>query len=97
MSEADGEPDADAGDGAKDSGEEQKEFGVLDELLEPLGADLFVGHAHGLALGDGEIESAAHGKLRDHDVEDGDDANHPARAEMWNVPKWIVHVLAPSF
>jgi hypothetical protein len=30
-------------------------------------------------------------------VEDGDDADHPARAENWNVPEWIVHCLAPHF
>jgi hypothetical protein len=41
-----------------------------------------VGHAHGFALGHGQIEAAAHGKLRDHDMEDGDDADHPARAEI---------------
>ena len=47
--------------------------------------------AQSLALGQRQIESAAHGKLRDHDVEDGDDADHPARAEIRNVPKRIVH------
>jgi hypothetical protein len=30
-------------------------------------------------------------------VEDGDDADHPARAENWNVPKGVIHFLAPRF
>ncbi len=91
MGEADSEPDADAGDGAEDAGKQKEELGVVDQLLEPLGAHDGIGHALGLALGHGQIETAAHGKLRNHDVEDGDEADHPARAEMWNVPEWIVH------
>src|ERR1035438_111272 len=44
------------------------------------------------------VETAADGELRDHDVEDGDNADHPARAEIWNFPEWIVHgCLAPSY
>ena len=88
LREADGEPDAHAGDGAEDAGEDEEELGVADQLGEPVGASF----AQGLALGQRQIEAAAHGKLRDHDVEDGDDADHPARAEIRNVPEWIVHV-----
>ena len=78
MCEADGEPDAHAGDGAEDSGEDEEEFGVAGKLLEPGIARSFVGHAHRFAFGHREIEAAANGELRDHDVEDGDDADDPA-------------------
>ena len=85
--QADGEPDAHAADRAEDAGEDQEELGVAGQLLEPRGAQLALRHAQGLALGHGQIESAAHGKLRDHDVEDGDDADHPARAEISECPR----------
>ena len=91
MSEADGEPDAHAADGAEDGGEDEEELGVTVQLMKPVGAELAFRHAHGLALGHRKIKPAADGKLRDHDVEDGDDADHPARAENGNVPEWIVH------
>ena len=91
MGEADGKPDAHAGDGAEDAGKDEEELGVAGQLFQPCGAEFGVGDAHGLALGHGQIEAAAHGELRDHDVEDCDDADHPARAENWNFPKWIVH------
>jgi hypothetical protein len=91
MGEADGEPDAYAGDGAEDAGEDEEELGVTDQLIEPLIAELALGHLHCLALGHGQIEATANGELRNHDVEDGDDADHPARAEIRNVPEWIVH------
>jgi hypothetical protein len=29
-------------------------------------------------------------------MEDGDDANHPARAEIRYIPEWIVHFLLQS-
>jgi len=92
IGKADGEPDADARDGAEDGGENQKKLRVAGQLPEPGVAQRALSHAHGLALGHGQIEAAAHGELRDHDVEDGDDADHPARAENWDVPEWIVHV-----
>ena len=91
MREADGEPDADAGDGAEDAGENEEELRVADQLLQPGGAQCGIGHAHRLALGHGQIEAATHGELRDHDVIDGDDADDPAGAEMRNVPEGIVH------
>ena len=56
MREADGKPDAHAGDGAEDAGEDEEEFRVADQLLEPSGAEYGIGHAHGLALGHGQIE-----------------------------------------
>jgi hypothetical protein len=89
--EADGKPDSHAADGAEDGGEDEKEFRVDGQLCEPGVAQRACGHAHGFALGKRQIKAAAHGKLRNHDVEDGDDADHPARAENWNVPEWIVH------
>jgi hypothetical protein len=92
MSEANGEPDAYAGDSAENAGEDEKEFGIADQLLEPLGTYLLVCHAQGLALGHGQIEASADGELRNHDMEDGDDADHPARAEIGNIPEWIVHL-----
>ena len=78
MREADGEPDAHAGDGAEDSREDEEEFGVAGKLFEPGIGGLFVRHAHRFAFGHREIEAAAHGELRDHDVKDGDDADDPA-------------------
>ena len=91
MGKADGEPDADAGDGTEDSGEDEEKLRVADQLREPCGAGFGVGHAHCLALGQRQIESAADGEERNHHMEDGDDADHPARAEIGNVPEWIVH------
>ena len=85
--EADGKPDAHAGDGAEDAGKDEEELRVADQLFQPVGAAL----AQSLAFGQRQVEAAAHGELRNHDVEDGDDADHPARAEIWNVPKRIVH------
>ncbi len=87
VGESDGEPDAHAGDCAEDAGEDEEELRVADKFLEPVGAAF----AQGLALGQRQIKPAAHRELRDHDVEDGDDADHPARAEIRNVPEWIVH------
>ena len=43
MGEADGEPDADAGDGAEDTGEDEEESGVAGKLLEPSVAKFAVG------------------------------------------------------
>jgi hypothetical protein len=95
MSEADGEPDANAGDGAEDGGQDEKKLGVPGQLREPGGAHDGIGHAHGFALGDGEIEAAADSELRNHHVEDGDEADHPAGTEIGDVPKWIVHGKTP--
>jgi hypothetical protein len=53
MGEADGEPDADAANGAEDGGEDEEELGMADQLIEPVGAQLALRHAHGFALGDG--------------------------------------------
>ena len=42
---------------------------MADQLMHPGLAHFLVGHAHGLALSHGEIEAAADGKLRNHDME----------------------------
>jgi len=57
----------------------RKELGSAEQLLEPLGAHLLVGHAHGLALGQGKIKSAADGQTaKIMTLEDGDDCQSPS-------------------
>jgi len=80
MREPDGKPDAHAGDGAEDRGKNEEKLGMAGQLLQPCVAEFGVGHAHCLALGHGQIKAAANGELRDHDMEDCDNADHPARA-----------------
>jgi hypothetical protein len=92
MGEADGEPDPHSGDGAKDARQHKKELRIANQLLQPVVAAF----AQGLALGQRQIKAAAHCELRDHDVKDGDDADHPARPEIRNVPKRIVHRVLQS-
>ena len=92
LGEADGEPDADAADGAEDSGDEEEEAGVVLQLREPVGAAF----AEGFALGHGEEEASANGELGDHDVEDRDDGDDRTAAEPGYFPEWIVHARSPE-
>jgi hypothetical protein len=96
MRESDSEPDADAADGAEDGGEDEEKLREAGQLVEPVGAELACRHLHGFALGHGQIEAAADGEQRDHHMKDGDDADHPAGAEVRDVPKRIIHGFTES-
>src|ERR1035438_4702777 len=49
MREADGEPDADAADGAENGGEDEEKLREAGQLFEPVRAELSFRHLHGLA------------------------------------------------
>lgn len=71
----------------EDHGQEQKELGVFSGVGQDIGRVL----PQPLHFGQYQKQPAAHGKMGDIDMDDGDDGDEQAAAEGIQVPDGIVH------
>src|SRR5262249_60456143 len=88
---SDGEPDGHAGGRPVDSGEHEEKIRMSLQVPEPVGPPF----APRLPLRDRQVNPAANREMRNQDVDDRDDADHPPAADYRHVPHGPIHLNTP--